>query len=381
MKVALDARKLGGLRSGIAQYVLELAKWLPRIAPKGEFHLLVDHDVGPRERPSGCRVVELAGPEFVHSWPAKLNAPWWMNVAVRRHMETEGIQLFHGTNFVVPLTGSFRCVVTIHDLAYRVVPNAYGALYRRYVDWFARAAIRRSGAVIADSYSTQVDLVRLLRVARHKIKVIHLGVADDYSPMPEDGLLARVRSDLALPDRFVLHVGVVQLRKNIETLIEASASLLREGLMDAVVVAGADGFGAESVRRTAAQSGLEGRIRFLGHVPQDLTRGLYSLASVLAMPSLYEGFGMPVLEAMASGTPVIASNISSLPEVAGGAALLVTPGDTLELRAALRRLLTDQALRSELRAKGLVRAADFTWADAARKHLEVYERVLAGSIG
>ena len=188
--------------------------------------------------------------------------------------------------------------------------------------------------------------------------------------------MAGIRSQFDLPERFALHVGVVETRKNIEVLLKAGAGLLAENLLDVIVLAGMDGRGSDAVRRTVAELRIEGRVRFLGYVPQVAMHGLYSLARVFVMPSWYEGFGMPVLEAMACGTPVIASCVSSLPEVVGDGALLVSPDDTAGLEQALRSLLTDSRLWSEMKEKGLNRVREFNWNKSAVKHLDVYRQVL-----
>jgi glycosyltransferase involved in cell wall biosynthesis len=179
-----------------------------------------------------------------------------------------------------------------------------------------------------------------------------------------------------LPERFILHVGAVETKKNIDTLLRAGSSLVREGLVDGIVLAGRDGRGAVAVRRTAARLGVLEKTHFLGYVPLEKMPGLYSLAQVLVYPSWYEGFGLPIVESMACGTPVIASDSSSLPEVAGGAAVLFPPDSVGALEGALGRVLSDRRLRGDLRERGLARAACFSWDSSARRHLEVYRRAL-----
>jgi glycosyltransferase involved in cell wall biosynthesis len=213
-------------------------------------------------------------------------------------------------------------------------------------------------------------------VESSSLSVIHHGIDERYAPCEDHGNLARVREQFSLPPRYLLHVGVVEARKNIETLLKAGAPLVRDGTVDGIVLAGRDGRGADSVRRTASELGVLDKVHFFGYVPQNMMCGLYGLAQVLVFPSWFEGFGLPVIEAMACGTPVVASDSSSLPEVAGGAALLFPAAEAPTLENVLRRLLGDPRLHADLRLRGLARAADFSWARSAAQHLEVYRRVL-----
>ena len=375
-KIALDARKVGHPEVGIGRYVLELARHFPSLAPEFEFLLVLDHRLDASEVPDGCRQVVLGRFPFEDGVWSKLYSPWWMNTLVPRYLKRAHVSLFHATNFVLPLIGCCRYVTTIHDLAFVKTPEAYDSFYRLYLKSLVRIAVRRASIVIADSEATRSDLTGILKVNPARISVIHLGVGEEYSVCDDQDYLHRVQRKLQLPGRFLLHVGVVQRRKNLEALLKAGQSALRDGLIDEIVLAGRDGFGAGAVRQKAKRLGIEGRVRFLGYVPQEFMPGLYNLAQVLVMPSWYEGFGIPVLEAMACGTPVIASNVSSLPEVAGNAAMLVSLDDAAELARALRKLLTDSHLWSEMRGKGLNRAREFNWTETAAKHLEVYRQVL-----
>jgi len=250
-------------------------------------------------------------------------------------------------------------------------------LYERYLKLAVPIAARRARHIIADSSATKMDLVETLGVEASRMTVIHLGVGSDFRLCESSEELRRARIELGLPDRFVLHVGAVERRKKLETLLEAAAPLLTRGLTDSVVLVGEEGVGSRDVRRTARVLGIEQQVLHLGYVPQERLPALYSLAQVLSMASVCEGFGMPVLEAMACGCPVVTSNTSSLPEVAGDAALMVAPGDVAGLRQALERLLADAQLRDDLRRRGLARAREFSWESTAAGHLAVYRRVLS----
>jgi len=357
---------------------------LPKLSPDIEYLLLVDRPLGTGDVPVGCREVLVGRPfttdsQSLSGTGPKLRSYHWMNCLVPRALKRERVDLFHATNFAVPFRSQCPCVVTIHDLIYARVPGAFQPLYQHYLGRAVPAAVRRSRHVIVDSAATRADLLEFVRADPSRVTAVHLGVGDEYCVHIGPDELERVRQRLALPRRFVLHVGAIERRKKIETLLAAAAPLLKAGVVDEVVLAGENGHGADEVRCAAVELEVQDRVRYLGYVAQDMLPALYGLAQVLSLASVYEGFGMPVLEAMACGTPVVTSNVSSLPEVAGDAALMVAPGRVGDLRQALQRLLTDAGLRSEMTRRGLARASAFPWERTAAGHLAVYRQVLDGS--
>jgi glycosyltransferase involved in cell wall biosynthesis len=369
------------MKRGVGQYVYQLAQWLPRLAPEYEYLLFVDRPLGPSNIPAGCREVVVGRPFTTESqsmsglWP-KVRSYYWMNYLVPRALKREHVDLFHATNFALPGRRGCPCVVTVHDLIYARAPGAFTPMYERYLKHVVPTAVRRAAHVITDSVATRDDLLEFVGPDPSRVTVVHLGVGDEYCVHRNTDELEHARQQLQLPRRFVLHVGAIERRKKIETLLEATAPLLSVHMVDEVVLAGEEGHGADDVRRTAVELGIRDRVRYLGYVSQNLLPVLYSLAQVLCLASVYEGFGMPVLEAMACGTPVVTSNVSSLPEVAGNAALLVIPGDIEGLRQALARVLTDSRLRDDLRQRGIARAREFSWESTAAGHLAVYRRVM-----
>lgn len=374
--IALDARRLVRRRSGIGTYCLHLARHLPRLAPEFEFHLLVDRALEQGAVPEGCRQVVLGRFIGDGTAPAKLYSPFWLNLYVPDYLRRVRAVLFHGTNFTIPLRTRCKSVVTIHDLSFLRIPRAYGRIYRRYMKLQVVFALRSAAAVLTGSNSAKQDLMRVFRVNPERVTVIHHGVAEEFFRPHPAGYLQEVRERLDLPGRYILHVGVVEVKKNLIHLIRAGVNVVRQGLADALVLAGRDGLGADEIKKFAATSAAPKEVRFLGYVPQELLPGLYALARVVVFPSLYEGFGMPILEGMASGVPVIVSGSSSLPEVAGDAAFVVEHADASGLENAMRLILTGDSLREELRMRGLARAQGFRWEVSAAKHLEVYRRVL-----
>jgi len=375
-KIALDARRAVRHMTGIGHYILELAKRMPMLAPDLEFQLLVDRPLPEGVLPAGCTQVVL-GRFDVDSTPCvRFYSPLWLNTHVPRYLKQNGVALFHGTNSVIPLWPPCKVVCSVHDVSFIELPNAYGPVYRYYMQAQVRLALRRADVVVTGSHSARKDLTDLLHVCDGKVVVIHHGVGDEFREGYENSYLRSVRSQFMLPDRYILHVGIVEVKKGIDTLLRAGANVIEAGFADAVVLAGCDGFGAREIRDLASGLGLGERVRFLGFVPQESLPGLYGQASVVAFSSQYEGFGLPVLEAMACGVPVIASESSSIPEVAGNAAVLVPPADAGSLTEALKAVLGNAELRAELRRRGLSRARQFTWAESAARHVAVYRQVL-----
>jgi glycosyltransferase involved in cell wall biosynthesis len=234
--------------------------------------------------------------------------------------------------------------------------------------------LQRADAIIAVSEHTRRDVTRLMGIPADRMTVIHGGVDQAFRPIEARAELERVRAEYDLPLRFVLFFGTLEPRKNLVTLLEAYAALLQEDpALAPLVVAGRKGWRYQESLRRIRDRGLTERVVLTDWVRDEDVPALLNLAQVLVFPSRYEGFGLPPLEAMACGTPVISSNAASLPEVVGDAGVLVEPLDAAALAAALRRVLQDEALRRELRAKGLRQASRFTWERAARETLAVYE--------
>jgi glycosyltransferase involved in cell wall biosynthesis len=234
---------------------------------------------------------------------------------------------------------------------------------------------RRSRRVIALSQSTKNDLGRLFGIPEEKIEVVPCGVDPRFQPL-RGNLISQFRQRRGLPERMILFVGTIEQRKNVSLLLEAYAQIKKD-IPHALVLAGARGWGADGVMARAERLGLADVI-FAGYVEQEELPLWYNAADLLAYPSLYEGFGLPPLEAMASGTPVVTSNTSSLPEVVGDAGILVDPRNGDEIASAILKVLHDKGLQEEMRKRGLERAKRFTWQGAAEKTVRVYEEVMRG---
>jgi len=305
----------------------------------------------------------------------------WEQLLLPQAVRSRQVDLLHGLAYAVPLVSSCPMVVTIHDLTFYRFPKTLRPSRRLYLRAATRSAVRRAARVIAVSHQTKEELVHFLHVPPEKVDVIHNGVGEAFRPaLPDE--IARFRKDRGLPARFILFLGTLEPRKNIVSLLEAFARWRKESGPGAgtegvkLVVAGAKGWYFERIFALAEELGLAGELLFPGFLPEEELPWWYRAAECFVYPSLYEGFGLPVLEAMACGTPVITSSVSSLPEVAGNAAITVDPGDAGALADAIGRVLGDTALRADMLQAGLLQAKRFSWDRAARETAAVYRRAL-----
>jgi len=301
---------------------------------------------------------------------------FWEQVVQPFALRKEGVDLLHALAFVTPLLSPCPAVVTIYDLSFLLYPESFKRFKRFYLDLFTRLSARRARRIIAISESTKRDVVRLLGVSPEKVEVVYCGIDEAFRPLAEDQVAA-FRSKRGLPERFVLFVGTIEPRKNVTRLIEAFATLRPCDLANLkLVIGGAKGWFYQDVFARLEELGLEGQAIFAGYIPVSELPLWYNAAELFVYPSLYEGFGLPPLEAMACGTPVVTANTSSLPEVVGKAGLTVDPLDIEGLAEAMRRVLDDEALRQEMRERGLQRARDFSWTKTAQETVQVYQRAM-----
>jgi glycosyltransferase involved in cell wall biosynthesis len=300
----------------------------------------------------------------------------WEQTAFPGLVRRSGAGLLHSLHYTLPLHHPCRSVVTLHDLTYFLFPHLHTLPKRYFFRLFILLSARRADALLADSESTRQDAIRLAGADPARIHTALLGVTPEFRPIANRAHLEAVRRKYRLPERYVLFVGLQEPRKNLPALLGAFGSIAGRIPGHTLVIAGRQGWQMNQLNRQLGRLRLGERVHFTGYVDQDDLPGVYNLADVFVYPSLYEGFGLPVLEGMACGTPVITTNVSSMPEITGEAGVLVPPGDERALAEALLGLLNDPARREALARQGVQRAAGFTWQRTAQQTLAVYRAVL-----
>jgi glycosyltransferase involved in cell wall biosynthesis len=290
------------------------------------------------------------------------------------------LDIFHATDFIPPAWGARYMVITIHDLNFLYYPQYLTDSARRYYNDQINWAVKRADAIIVDSNATREDLRSKLHVPEELMTVVHLA-ADSRFRQLDEAEVSPTLDRYALAAGYVLFVGTWEPRKNLVGLLDALAQLNARGDNKNLVIAGRPGWLYEDIYQHIEVLNLEDKVRFIKQPTPDQLIALYNGASVLVMPSFYEGFGLPALESMQCGTPVIVSNRGSLPEVVGHAGLLVDPEDTASLADAMRHIMHDESLRETLRKQGFARSKFFSWEATARKTLQVYKNVIQDAEG
>ncbi len=367
MRIGFDVTSLAVTRSGVGTYTANLLDHL-RHAPDDVLVPLAHRPV-------------LLGPTAERVGRGRrLNKTFWMQAVLPRELDRLGIEIAHFTNGVAPLVAPCPIVLTVHDMTLWLYPRYHPLRRLLTVRPILPLAVRRASAIVAVSQSAKRDLVRILGVPPERVHVVHSAAAPCFRPLPLGAGLDTVRQAYGLPDRFVLFVGSLEPRKNLVRLLEAFARLdpdLRASV--GLVLAGPRGWKDTPIFEAVQRLGIAGSVRFLGYVPSDRLVELYNLAEVLAFPSLYEGFGLPVVEAMACGTAVLTTRRGGLAEAAGEAAEFVEPLRVESIQAGLERVLRDSTRRDELRALGLAQASRFSWAATATSTRHLYQMVADGA--
>jgi glycosyltransferase involved in cell wall biosynthesis len=303
----------------------------------------------------------------------------WTHLRLSWEMTCQPPDVLFVPAHVLPLVHPRSSVVTVHDLGYLYYPKAHHFLDRLYLDLSTRYSARVASRVIAVSKATKDDLVRRYGIEPGKITVVYSGCDEAMRPVEDEATIEKAKARYSVQGDYVLSVGTLQPRKNLRRLLEAYAMVRKQaekGETPCLVIAGKKGWLYNQVFQHVVRLGLESEVIFPGYVPQGDLPALLSGARLFVFPSLYEGFGLPVLEAMACGTPVLCSNVSSLPEVAGNAAFLVDPLDVESMAEAMNRLLQDEGLRAQLVKWGFQRVRRFSWERCAGETLAVLENAL-----
>ncbi len=366
LRLGLDVRLTYYTSGGIAKYVRRLAAGLPALDPDNDYFHFYRRGHAETFSDRACRI---------DCWtPAHHRLELY---ALSAEIAPHRLDLLHSPDFIPPLAGGRRTVITVHDLTFLRYPEFLTADSRRYYNAQIRWAVRRADAISADSQATKADLVTLLGVDPGKVTVIYLGHDPEFQILPRDRV-SHTLARLGLTPGYLLFVGTFEPRKNVPGLF-AAYFRLRQLLPDAppLVLVGWRGWLFDKTAEVMRELGLESQVRFVENLPPEDLPAVYNGASVFVLPSHYEGFGFPVLEAMGCGVPCVISDRASLPELGGAAALAVNPDEPDALADALRRALTDSALRVEMSRQGLEQTQKFRWENTARETLALYRQVLA----
>ena len=365
MRIGVNGFFLGQPTTGSGQYTRNLLEALAKADPTNEYLLF---NPGPAPL--------ISNTQYPISSRAKL---WFEQVSFPR--ACRGLDLAHVPYFASPLFPTAPTVVTVHDLIPLILPAYRGSLLVRLYTRLVAAAARRAEAIITVSQASQRDIARYLRIPPERVHVTYEAAGETLKPVKDESQLTAIRQKYALPERYLLYLGGFDQRKNLSALLRAFALLVNKQPVW-LVVAGRlldrDSPLFPDPRRLVRELGVGEGVIFTGWVPEEDKPALYSGAMAFVFPSLYEGFGLPVVEAMACGAPVVTSNRSSLPEVVGEGGILVEPTDAESLAEAMELLLVDDALRVELRQRALAQAARFSWRQTALETLAVYRKAAGG---
>jgi glycosyltransferase involved in cell wall biosynthesis len=370
VKIAIDARKWRDY--GIGRYVQNLVGHLARLDRETTYFLFCQRADEPTLRDLAENFTPIVDDSPGYSL--------WEHVSIPRKLRRLGAELLHCPHYVRPLFSSIPTVVTIHDCIHLLFPQYLPTrLAWRYAYFMMGSAVRRSALVFTDSEASRLDILRFYPWADpERVQVVPSALDAAFLEPPDAEEIERVQERYQIRGRFVLYAGNIKPHKNLERLVAAFAQIKQRAGCEEIklFIIGDEGSRFGYLRRIVEEAGVRQDVRFFGFVPDRTLAVLYRLATVFAYPSLYEGFGLPPLEAMASGTPVVTSRVSSLPEVVGDAALLVDPYSVDEIAQALARALEDEPLRAQLVERGRARVRAFSWDRSVRAIHAAYMKVL-----
>ncbi len=373
IRIGFDATPLLGPRSGVGSYTSRLLEAMLRTNPEWEYLLYSNRPLEPLE------------PELAHARPVVSRLPSrrliWMQSLLPLLIQRSRPDLCHFPNAMAPLWQPQPFVLTIHDASLFLYSQYHPRMRLLSIRLTLPLLARRAAAVICVSHHARAELIGILNLDPEKVYVVHEAAPAGYQPVTDLHHLNLLRRKYGLPERFLLHVGTLEPRKNLQRLVRALYQIRQQGSEIPLVLVGAQGWQMNGLAQEIERLGLQDAIRFTGYVPDEDLPGLYSLATLFVFPSLYEGFGLPPIEAMACGAPVLTSNRGSLPEICADAAHLVDPEDEQALADSLLALLGDADWRAELSRRGQAHARTFSWERAARETAAIYRRVLRAVAG
>ncbi|MGI8424271.1 MAG: glycosyltransferase family 4 protein [Chloroflexota bacterium] len=385
MLVGINAQKLFVSRdyrnAGISRYIQGITSRLPGVPGAERFRLYTNQELRTWPGVEGPRLRVL--PASIPTTSPVIRI-LWEQIVLPTLVLRDHLDLLHCPLNVQPIASACPVVLTIHDLTFIRFPERFSRVKQRYLSVLTRYSARRARRILADSAATRDDVVAAFGIPADRVDVVYSACDPDFQPVDPgnrehaDGLAA-FRQRHGLPEHFVLYLATLEPRKNVDRLVHAYARLVKRGFQHALVLAGGKGWGYETIYRAIEEHGLRDRVILPGYVSREEQPRWYTAADLFVYPSQYEGFGLPPLEAMACGVPVVTSNSSSLPEVVGSAGITVNVDDVEALADAMATVLADPAEAARLRLAGIRQAARFTWEAAAQACVHAYRRALGRS--
>lgn len=367
MKIGIEAERANLPNpTGVERYAAELIKNFARMDSENEYVLYFR--TPPQQwfydLPKNFSIKVMPFPKF------------WTQIRISWEMLLHPVDVLFIPASALPFYHPKKSVATVHDVAWRMFPGAFTKIMRRYLEWSTRLAVRSAMKIIAVSEATRQDLKKFYNISPDKVAVTHLGLNPNFRPMNYEECQVVLDKYGLTYKKYVLFLGTMQPRKNIIRLVDAFQKLKSENhIEEKLAIFGGKGWLWEPILEKITEAGKNGSVKYFNYADEKDLPYLYSGASLLTLPALYEGFGLPPLEAMASGTPVVVSNVSSLPEVVGDAGELIDPNSVDDIARGLLKVLTDLTVREQMIVKGLARSKEFTWEATAKQTLEVFKQL------
>lgn len=359
MRVGIDGRSIS-IRTGIGQYTYHLMLYIPKVDKQNEYvYFLKDEEYQLNtEMPSNVDMKIIKMPTNI----------LWEQIRLPLELKLEEVDLIHNPMFTTPFVRGCKSIITVHDLLFLAFPGDFTVRDRLYFQILMRFAAKSADRIITVSEHSKQDIIHLLKISEDKVNVVYLGKSARFHPIDDCKQIWNVKHEYRIPSNFILYVGELRPRKNLSQLIKAFYKLKKaKNIRHKLVISGPEGSTYFDLLRLVRDLHLEKEVLFAGFIPLEKLPALYSAADLFVYPSLYEGFGLPPLEAMACGIPVITSNVSSLPEVVGDAAIMIDPHNVDDLEKAMYEVLTNESLRCDMVRKGLARAKMFSWEKQLKK--------------